>query len=68
MLGELATRGINLTRIESRPSKMSLGDYVFYIDMNGSTKDPNVKEALDSLNQNVYMLKNLGSYQSYMEE
>ena len=62
LIGEFAKRNINLTRIESRPSKRELGDYIFYIDFAGHIDDANIKDALDNITSNVGMLKMLGSY------
>ncbi|MBW2974672.1 prephenate dehydratase [Candidatus Woesearchaeota archaeon] len=61
LLGEFATRGINLTKIESRPSKGRLGDYIFFIDMQGSREDPKIKEAFKAIEDNFF-IKVLGSY------
>ncbi|MEW6592721.1 MAG: prephenate dehydratase [Candidatus Hadarchaeota archaeon] len=63
ILGEFANRGINLTKIESRPSKKALGDYLFFIDLEGHRADPKVKEALNALKNKTAMLKVIGSYQ-----
>lgn len=57
-----ATRNLNLSRIESRPSKRSLGDYVFFIDIEASADDPTVQQALQELAQHTETLKLLGSY------
>jgi len=65
-LSEFAIRQINLTKIESRPTKKALGDYLFYIDMEGHFQDKNIKEALEELRPHVQMLKVLGSYSSEM--
>ncbi len=62
ILGEFATRNINLTKIESRPSKKALGDYLFFIDFEGHREDPKVNEALEGVKQKTAMLKVLGSY------
>ncbi len=62
LIGEFAKRDINMTRIESRPSKRELGDYIFYIDFAGHINDANIKDALDNITSNVGMLKMLGSY------
>ncbi|MGP8319676.1 MAG: prephenate dehydratase [Methanosarcinaceae archaeon] len=62
LIGEFAKRDINLTRIESRPSKRELGDYLFYIDFAGHIGDAIIKDALDNITSNVGMLKVLGSY------
>jgi prephenate dehydratase len=61
-LGEFATRGINLTKIESRPSKKVLGDYLFFIDFEGHREDRKVKEALAGLKKKTARLKIIGSY------
>ncbi|SET02104.1 prephenate dehydratase [Methanococcoides vulcani] len=68
ILGEFAKRNINLTRIESRPSKRSLGDYLFYIDLEGSTSDADIRDALYHIESKVSMLKVLGSYSGYRLE
>ncbi len=62
LLGAFAERGINLTKIESRPSKKELGDYYFYIDFEGSASDALIKDALEDIKAKVDMLKVLGSY------
>ena len=61
-LGEFAQRSINLVKVESRPTKQSLGRYIFLIDCDGHREDPLVKEALERLAEPVSMLKVLGSY------
>ncbi len=48
-LGELATRGVNLTRIESRPRKLGLGRYMFFVDVEGRSTEPHVGAALIAL-------------------
>ena len=62
ILKEFADRNINLTKIESRPARKEIGDYVFMIDMQGHLHDKEIFEALESLRRNVYMIKILGSY------
>lgn len=62
ILQEFAERGINLTRIESRPSRRGLGDYYFYIDLEGHVSDPAVSEALTAIKDLAAMVKVLGSY------
>ncbi len=61
LLGEFACRKINLTKIESRPSKGKLGDYIFFIDFQGHIEDTKVKKALKAL-EKVAFLRILGSY------
>ncbi len=62
ILGEFANKGIDLTKIESRPTKKVLGDYLFYIDLKGHIKDRIIKDALEKVKSKVGMLKILGSY------
>lgn len=62
ILGEFADRKIDLTKIESRPTKNNLGDYLFYIDFKGHIEDEPIKDALESVKSKVRMLKILGSY------
>lgn len=61
-LGALATRGINMVKIESRPDKRSLGRYVFLVDMEGHRTDPPIAEALQEMRARACMFKILGSY------
>jgi prephenate dehydratase len=61
-LQPLADRGVNLTKLESRPRRGAPFEYVFYIDLDGSTQDPAVAEALTEVQQHTSMLKVLGSY------
>jgi prephenate dehydratase len=61
-LAEFADRGVNLTRIESRPRKQGLGNYMFFLDLEGRDSDPNVAAALDGLRRHVEMLRILGSF------
>jgi len=62
VLGEFAHRKINLTKIESRPSKKALGDYMFHIDCEGHISEKLVREAIEGVRKKVTMLKILGSY------
>ncbi len=57
-----ARRNINLSKIESRPSKRSLGEYVFFIDLEGNSQDPNIEEALTELSSCTEVLKIFGNY------
>jgi prephenate dehydratase len=61
-LKPFADRGINLTKLESRPRRGAPFEYVFYIDLDGSTEDANVAEALAEVLIHTSMLKVLGSY------
>jgi prephenate dehydratase len=62
MLTELALRGINLTRIESRPQKGRLGQYRFYLDLDGHVTEQRVGDALAALHRRCQELRFLGSY------
>ena len=61
-LGELASRGINMLKIESRPDKRSHGRYFFLVDMEGHRKDPVVRDALAGIAGQAAAFKVLGSY------
>lgn len=62
ILGEFANRGINLTKIESRPTKRTLGDYFFFIDIQGHRTDKAVSQALSYVKRKASFFKMLGSY------
>ena len=57
-----ARRKINLSKIESRPSKRSLGEYIFFIDLEGSSQDVRIKEALTELFNCTEVTKIFGNY------
>lgn len=54
--------GINLTKIESRPSRKKMWEYIFFVDIEGHIEDEKIKKALDQLEQQCTFLKVLGSY------
>jgi len=62
MLNSFKRNGINLTKIESRPSKKRLWKYYFFIDMEGHSETPKIKKALRELKKKCHFLKILGSY------
>lgn len=62
ILQEFAHRYVNLTKIESRPSKKGLGDYVFFIDVEGRKDDEQVAAAIKCLECKLARVKLLGSY------
>lgn len=62
ILREFADKEINLTKIESRPSKKALGDYLFFIDFEGHREDSLIRETLKSVRSKVATLKIIGSY------
>jgi len=62
LLEPLAEHQVNMTRIESRPSRKRKWDYVFFIDIEGHVSDPAVAEALAALEKRASLFKVLGSY------
>ena len=62
ILQEFAARGINLTKLESRPTKRALGDYCFIIDLEGHVADEVVADSLRTLKAELADVKFLGSY------
>ena len=62
VLSEFAGRGVNLTRIESRPRRTGLGHYFFFVDLEGATGEGRVDEALEAIAAHVGELRVLGSY------
>jgi prephenate dehydratase len=61
-LVEFSRRGVNLTRIESRPRRRGLGRYMFFLDLEGAVEDPVVAEAIDGLRTKAESVRVLGSY------
>ena len=53
---------INMSKIESRPSKQKDWEYIFYVDLAGHEKNEDVKKALDKLKTHCSLVKILGSY------
>jgi prephenate dehydratase len=64
-LSELASREVNLTRIESRPRKQGLGRYMFFADLEGRDSEPHVAAALTALEGHVEVLRTLGSFPAW---
>ena len=62
MLKPIAEHGISMTRIESRPSRQQIWEYVFYIDLDGHRHSANVAAALAELSAETFAVKVLGSY------
>lgn len=62
MLAEFALRGINLSRIESRPTKDRLGEYRFFLDFDGHVADARIGDALAALRRRCSEVRFLGSY------
>lgn len=65
ILGIFQKHNINLTKIESRPSKKGLGKYLFFVDFEGHKDEEIVQDILSEISQNTYFLKVLGSYPKY---
>ncbi len=62
ILGQFAARSINLSKIESRPTKRGLGEYCFIIDMDGHVEDEVIGDCLRELHVDLAEVKFLGSY------
>jgi len=62
ILHEFSDRGINLTKLESRPTKERLGEYCFFIDIEGHVEEPNVGLAIAGLRTKILDVKVMGSY------
>lgn len=61
-LSEFAFRGVNLTKIESRPLRLQLGHYLFHVDLDGRVEDAPVTAALEALRAHCAEVRVLGSY------
>ncbi len=57
-----ATKGINMSRIESRPTKRSLGEYLFFIDIEADASQASIQAALSELASHTEIIKIFGSY------
>ncbi len=62
LLEPLARNQINMTRIESRPSRRKKWDYVFFVDIDGHAEEPHVKKALDEIREQASLFRVLGAY------
>ena len=62
MLTPFATRGVSMTKFESRPSRVALWEYLFFVDIEGHRDDPQVAEALQEVGRIAGYIKVLGSY------
>jgi len=61
-LGAFAKRGINLTKLESRPARDTPWEYIFYVDFEGHSQDEKCRQALSDLESRCVFLRILGSY------
>lgn len=62
ILSEFAYAGVNITMIQSRPTKQALGDYMFYLDLEGRADEPALQTALNCLRLKLREVKILGTY------
>lgn len=62
ILEEFASRGVNLTKIESRPERTQLGHYLFFADLAGRESDAPIADALVAIDSKVRVLRVLGSF------
>ena len=62
LLSPLAKNSVSMTRLESRPAKTGLWEYMFYIDIEGHASDARVARALVEIERKASFVKNLGSY------
>lgn len=62
VLQEFAVRGINMTRIESRPARTRLGDYIFFFDLETAVGEACIEAALAAVRAKCSWLKNLGAF------
>lgn len=65
ILGIFEKNNVNLTKIESRPSKQGLGKYIFFVDFEGHVKDERIQGIINEIEENTYYLKILGSYPEF---
>lgn len=68
LLEPIKARRINMTKIESRPSKKKAWDYYFFIDMEGHIEEKNVRETVEEIEGKVRFAKILGSYPAVKEK
>src|SRR5205814_8903995 len=68
VLSELSGRQINLTRIESRPSRQDLGIYIFLIDFQGHRTQASINEAIAAVQAQSHYFRLLGSYPRFVEK
>ncbi|MFH0925598.1 MAG: prephenate dehydratase [bacterium] len=62
ILGLFASHKINLTKIESRPSRKKAWEYIFFSDLEGHFEEPNIKKAIEELGEKCIFVKVLGAY------
>jgi prephenate dehydratase len=67
-LGAFATRGVNLSRLESRPARTARWEYDFWVDIDADAADPTCAAAIEELRSEAQMVRVLGSYARATEE
>jgi prephenate dehydratase len=67
-LEEFSSRSINLSKIESRPSKEKLGTYIFLVDVGGHRTEPDLAEAIKRVQERCSFFRILGSYPQFKED
>ena len=67
ILSELAYGNINMSMVQSRPTKRELGDYMFFIDIDGYADEPDIACALNCLRMKLREVKVIGSYPRYRD-
>ena len=65
LLGDFACRKVNMTRIESRPARTSLGEYIFFIEIDANVDKDILQEALVQASKKCFWFKNLGKFPVY---
>lgn len=65
ILSEFAYRSVNMSKIESRPERTTLGHYLFFVDLDGSTDDEAVANAIEAIRGKVRELRVLGSFTAF---
>ena len=61
-MGIFSVNEINLTKIESRPAKTRLGEYMFFVDIEGDEKDENINKVLNKMQEFCNEFRIIGSY------
>jgi prephenate dehydratase len=67
-LGAFSSRGVNLSRLESRPARTARWEYVFWVDLDADADEPNCAAALEALRAEAQMVRILGSYARARED
>ena len=62
LLEPLARHGVDMTKLQSRPARSGLWEYVFFIDIDGHQSEPKIQHALEALHEHAAFVKVLGSY------